>query len=76
MPLRLGVLASGRGSTLQALIDAADERTFSAISPLIELGLNHEEQHQELLLTALKHAFGLNPLRPRSAPPASAPPGR
>ncbi|HVL14614.1 MAG TPA: ergothioneine biosynthesis protein EgtB, partial [Gemmata sp.] len=52
-----------------ALIESADERTFAAIAPLVELGLNHEEQHQELLLTDLKHAFGLNPLRPRYAPP-------
>lgn len=31
---------------------------------LIELGLNHEQQHQELILTDLKHHFSLNPLLP------------
>jgi ergothioneine biosynthesis protein EgtB len=36
-------------------------------APLIELGLNHEQQHQELILTDLKHALWSMPLRPHSA---------
>lgn len=31
---------------------------------LIELGLNHEQQHQELMLTDIKHALSCNPLYP------------
>ncbi len=31
---------------------------------LVELGLNHEQQHQELLITDLKFTFGLNPIFP------------
>ncbi|QEL16627.1 ergothioneine biosynthesis protein EgtB [Limnoglobus roseus] len=50
-----------------AFIATTDDRTLAAVSPLMELGLNHEQQHQELLLTDLKHAFGLNPLRPAYA---------
>jgi ergothioneine biosynthesis protein EgtB len=34
------------------------------VSELVVLGLNHEQQHQELLLTDLKYTFGLNPLFP------------
>jgi ergothioneine biosynthesis protein EgtB len=33
-------------------------------SAMIELGLQHEQQHQELLLTDVKHALGTQPLRP------------
>lgn len=46
---------------------------------LVTLGLNHEQQHQELLLTDLLHALSCNPLDPayrtrQPAPAASMPP--
>ena len=46
------------------LLTTADDRTRSMIDPILELGLNHEQQHQELLLTDLKNAFALNPMAP------------
>jgi len=55
-------------------IDAAMEEMFAdpALHDTIELGLNHEQQHQELLLTDIKHAFWCNPLLPAYRPAALA----
>jgi ergothioneine biosynthesis protein EgtB len=46
------------------LIEAAGEAKWAAIAPLIELGLHHEQQHQELILMDIKHVFSVNPLLP------------
>ena len=42
---------------------------------LIELGLHHEQQHQELLLMDIKHVFWTNPLQPCYAPRSGPEPG-
>jgi ergothioneine biosynthesis protein EgtB len=46
------------------LLDSADAETFAAIVPVMTLGLHHEQQHQELLVTDIKHVFAQNPLHP------------
>ena len=58
------------------LADGADGtgRLPERVVALVELGLNHEQQHQELLLMDIKHVLGANPLHPAYLPgdPASA----
>ena len=44
------------------------------INTVIALGLNHEQQHQELLLTDIKHVLSCNPMRPAANPSLSPPP--
>lgn len=53
----------------RAYVDAAMHSLLSQplsqeLTALVTLGLHHEQQHQELLLTDIKHILALNPLRP------------
>ena len=52
----------------RAHVDEAMAKLLDADDPMIqdriELGLHHEQQHQELLVTDLKANLGLNPLKP------------
>jgi ergothioneine biosynthesis protein EgtB len=51
-------------AALQHFLVHADPSTFEAAREVIMLGMHHEQQHQELILTDIKHAFSLNPLYP------------
>ena len=49
---------------LVKLIEGADDALLDELEPVVILGLNHEQQHQELLVTDIKHVFAQNPLYP------------
>jgi ergothioneine biosynthesis protein EgtB len=51
-------------TAMEGLLNSADQKVMD----LILTGLHHEQQHQELLLTDIKHAFSCSPIFPRYAP--------
>lgn len=58
------------------LINDVDDALCAEIFPILEIGLHHKQQHQELLLTDILHAFAQNPLLPAYDPDWTMPRGR
>ncbi|TWT55386.1 Iron(II)-dependent oxidoreductase EgtB [Thalassoglobus neptunius] len=48
----------------QALKSFLQQPPSKDVGELIEIGIHHEQQHQELMLTDIKHVLSCNPLRP------------
>jgi ergothioneine biosynthesis protein EgtB len=59
-------------AAMGSFIATADAATWQAAASLVVLGLHHEQQHQELILTDILHAMSCNPLLPAVAPAAAA----
>src|SRR5213075_3588596 len=51
-------------SRIDDLLSDAGEKLLDKIEPILVLGMQHEQQHQELLITDIKHVFAQNPLYP------------
>jgi ergothioneine biosynthesis protein EgtB len=49
---------------VESLLARADAHTLSDLLPVLEIGLHHEQQHQELMLTDILNAFAHNPTAP------------
>jgi ergothioneine biosynthesis protein EgtB len=63
---------------MTGLIEGANEELLQSLGDLVTLGIHHEQQHQELLVTDIKHILWCNPLEPvyreRSPEQTQAPP--
>ncbi len=51
-------------SHIDDLLSKPNESLLDEMEPILELGFHHEQQHQELLITDIKHVFAQNPLYP------------
>lgn len=60
-------------AAMEKLITNSDEETWDSIAALVTLGLNHEQQHQELLLMDMLHGFSCNTVEPSYERPTPLP---
>jgi len=66
-------VAAYREHVDRAMVDALRDGIEPATAALVELGLHHEQQHQELLLMDIQHVLSSNPLEPAYLPSPASP---
>ncbi len=60
----VGAYRGNVDARVRDLISGIDDGTLEKLTPVIELGFHHEQQHQELLLMDIKHVLSRNPTQP------------
>lgn len=60
---------------MEKLLGWLEREPSEHLAALVVVGINHEQQHQELMLTDIKHVFGQNPLHPVYQPAGDIPTG-
>jgi len=55
-------------AAMQSLLQSSSGDALDGVIPVLEIGLHHEQQHQELMLTDILHAFSENPTAPAYDP--------
>jgi ergothioneine biosynthesis protein EgtB len=61
---RVAAYRSHVDAGVERLLTGVDEKKLAQVLRIVEIGMHHEQQHQELLLTDILHAFGQNPIAP------------
>jgi ergothioneine biosynthesis protein EgtB len=51
-------------AAVERLIESVPEPELADVLSIVEIGLHHEQQHQELILTDILHMFAQNPTHP------------
>src|SRR5450432_2705532 len=61
---QVGAYRTHVDKAVERLLVTADEARLGQVLRILEIGMHHEQQHQELLLTDILHVFAQNPIAP------------